>query len=217
MLVDSAYILPSNYLHLKDAALEKQRNLNELESSILNSFFELDNKVNDKRINKIIDDNEKKLSGLEAKINEGTEKKIKENQVSYIQIIGLYASIITFVLGSISIIPKFEYAYTNILIFMLMFASCLCLFVFLLKTLFDSSNKNRYELSSQDYFAFLLFLVVFLGSICIISVNRKNDKNFKMTITKGKSLNDSTYIDTTEVTIIKSNYIPPKEEKDKIK
>jgi len=100
---------------------------------------------------------------------------------------------------------------------MFVFASCLCLFVFLLKTLFDSSDKDKPEISIRESFFFLLFLIVFIGSLCIININRKNDKDFKMTVTKGKTVNDSSIIDTSEITIIKSNYIPPKEKDDKSK
>jgi len=210
LFIDSSYILPSKYEHLKECITNDVNKFRNEEFSFFNSISSNYYKSYEKRNSELIkdykDESEKSITN-----------KLKDNQISYVQIIGLYASIITFVLGSISVVPKFEYAYTNILIFMLMFASCLCLFVFLLKTLFDTSSEKKSQLSLQEFSFFTIFLVVFLGSICMISVNRKNEKNFKMTITKGKSLNDSSYIDTTEITTIRSNYIPPKEEKDKSK
>jgi hypothetical protein len=194
IFADSAYVLPSNYKSLYKCIRGKHI------SRIRNLEFEFYNAVNNEQNNKNKNEIQRKLEEYKLKNKEDLDnsikdnkvnfdKLIKDNQINAIQLVGLYAGFITFVLGSIKIVPEFITSKSDILLFLLVFASSLCLFVFLIRFLFDqdTSPKNWKELIGyyketvgenttkrfhKNIVAIVFFVITFLGSLSILFIEK---------------------------------------------
>lgn len=136
LICDSSYVLPSNYdflLKTIEYDIEKLRN----EDFLIRGAISI----------RVLQDYENKL-----------DDKVKENQINAIQIIGLYAIIITFILGSINIVSKINaLSYRVIYNLFFVFTSCMLLFLFMLRTIVQKSDKfksffNKLGLSFKNHF-----------------------------------------------------------------
>lgn len=210
LLVDSGYVLPANYDFL----------LRENDSEIFTAKI-----AETKAIEKIRNIQSlgfvKTIEKKEKDIVENVERKVKEQQYGIIQIIGLYASFITFVLGSVSIFPRLERSYSAMLLFMFVFATCISLFVLLLKIVFKSENKISFsDLLPSDkgvsiYSIYGAFLFVLLSFSCIgiyllrdkkpPVINTKEMVENKKIIIEKDSLG-SIHYDTITTSVIKEYY-----------
>jgi hypothetical protein len=201
VLMDSAYVLPSNYEVLL-RKIEIETNRLQAKDYLFRS-----------EISRLI------LENYEDKLDD----KVKDNQINTIQLIGLYAGFITFILGSISIVPKFEYNYANVLVFMFVFASCLALFALLLKLLFKKREYISYyffkeRTVSNTKFGGFFFLSIFIISILLIKNFIGDDHRFnsnKNTVTIKFDKNNDTLEITKDSTHTNSNYMLKEEEKKK--
>lgn len=145
IFLDSSYILPSNY----DYVLKKKEEENLEFNRYLFLCTDQIHYAQENQIQNIVQAESSKLTIEFDNREKKFDDKVKDSQLNAIQLIGLYAGLITFVLGSVSIIPKFERSYTAILLFLFVFASCLSIFVALLRLIF---NKDNEYLSFSDIF-----------------------------------------------------------------
>lgn len=225
IFLDSSYILPANYEHLYKCIRADI-------SLVRNSEFEFYNTISRNYYN-----------SFEEKNKIEFDKTIKENQVNAIQVIGLYAGFITFVLGSISIIPKFEVSYVNLLLFLLVFSTSLCLFVFMLRVLISNKDETYNSITEiigvyrkrddtgkeiiyykREPFVFAFFFILLSTSLFMLWINRQSDhKYLKKSLKKDYSIkakidslrkNIKDTIHYSE-TIEESNYLPKQEDKSK--
>ncbi len=111
VFIDSSYILPSDYT-----------NLNKLKNSLTTEFSRLTTTIHIK---------------IATQRESSFESKLKENQFQIIQVIGLYAAIITFILTSLSSASKFQFSKIELLMFMIVFVFCISIFVLLLRAIFS--------------------------------------------------------------------------------
>lgn len=142
LFLDSSYVLPSNYSYLKFNMEELIRNINNENSQI--------------------------LSSLEVFFSRNVEKsldvKIKENQFNAIQTLSVYAIIITFILGSISALPKFEQGIKVLPYFMLLLGFILGFFILCIRFLFINEQfilgfgKGR-KLKIPRFLVYSIFLI----------------------------------------------------------
>lgn len=138
---DSGYILPSDYSSLIlecDKLLIEVRNV---DITIHNFYYKFQEKI--------------------------FEQKIKENQFQTITVIGLYAAIITFILGSLSSATRFQFSKVEFFMFMVVFAFCISLFVLLLRLLFAKPQKLLVVYLSS-------FLLLIATIYSITSLNSKH-------------------------------------------
>lgn len=234
LTIDSSYILPSNYDILEKALIDDISNLSindfsfrgKVSVKILDTY---DSRLKEE-VNKVLElknDTEKSVKEILKDVlkenNNEFNSKVKDSQMNAIQYLGLYAGIITFVLSSVSIVPKFDYSYTNILLFMFTFACCLCLFVFLLRFLFVESSRTfpwffwMKNVSVRNVMAFSLFSFLLLISSIWIKYNRNTvDTKFNNTISTKIFQKDTSnnVCNDTIINIIetKGNYFPKLEE-----
>ena len=167
IFLDSSYILPSNY-----------------ETFLSN--------INDTRVE--FDSIETEILRYAAKLEMATQKdvydkkfdeKAKENQYNAVQMIGLYAAIITFVLGSAVVITKLPPTEV-VLEFLFVYAGALGFFVLLLRLIFlpikitrdafdiskgfrkNFKNSIRYWLSSLNWPVAIYYVIIIVISIVLI-------------------------------------------------
>jgi hypothetical protein len=178
LFLDSTYILPSNYEFINNEIENYDFKIRNNQSLIFQKLLFNKNKTTNA-------DLDKKFADERDKNQKDIDDKLKQNQLNTIQVIGLYASFITFVLGSVSIIPKFEKSTAVILLFLLVFAAALTFFVFLLRLIISNSNdkvrlfgvKNK---TGKWLFntptAFMYFSIILIIIICITFYNIKDHK-----------------------------------------
>lgn len=137
IFLDSSHILPSNYSYIK---AQKEKENIEFNKYYFLCVDEI-HSIQEDRIEKIIKSESEKFTTTFDEKETAFEGKIKDNQLNAIQLIGLYAGMITFVLGSVSLIPKFEKSYISILLFLFVFICGLSIFVALLRIIFNKDNE----------------------------------------------------------------------------
>lgn len=156
IFLDSGYVLPTNYEVLKSEEERARMKIYDIESLIFHKIMI------------------KQFSNQLDKV----DLKIKENQVNATQIIGLYAGFVTFTLGSVSIIPKFEGSISAIFAFLFVFATGLGVFALLLRGLIRPKNdminfrkmansKDGFEINSSMVMS-ILVLLLFLVSLFLV-------------------------------------------------
>ncbi len=169
-----------------------------------------------------------KVDKVEDGIKKTFDDKIKESQINAIQIVALYAGFITFILSTVSIIPKFEHSYKNMFLFLLIFSSCICMFIFLIRFIFGPNITRKefffgiYEdgLVEKKYLPKELlftisFFIVFLLPIALMKCDRENDSDFRLETTEMTTHIDKNGKDSVVIKDVhsNSNYVPPKEDK----
>lgn len=114
LFLDSSYILPSNYSFLKFDMEERVRNINNINSQILSSLEVF----------------------LTRNVEKALDSKVKENQFNAIQTLSVYAIIITYILGSITALPKFDGGLKVLPYFLILVGLMLGFFVLCIRFLF---------------------------------------------------------------------------------
>lgn len=138
IFIDSSYILPSDY-----------SNLLKIKSEISSEISRISTAIHLK---------------IATQRESLFESKLKENQFQIIQVIGLYAAIITFILTSLSTASKFQFSKIELLMFMIVFVFCISVFVLLLRAIFSGIVK-------VTIFAIFSAILLFLSIWSIFSLN----------------------------------------------
>ena len=145
IFLDSSFIFPVDYAEKEKRLWECLQNFIENRTILYNSMLGL------------------KVKKIEASIDEfkttstRIENKLDSQFSNHVQLLAVFAAIIAYVIGSISIIPKLP-DIKSIIVFMLSFSFALSCFVLLIRTLIKEDLKKIYS-------TFLTFLVLLF--ICI--------------------------------------------------
>jgi len=136
VFLDSSYILPSNYDYV--SKLNQQDDLEFNKQYFI--FSDLIHSAQEKKIENLLEGKSKKF-----------EDKLKEGQSNVIQVIGLYAGLITFILGSFSVVYRFEFNKEELLVFIFVFTACISIFIILLKLVFNPEVVNVLDVFSPIF------------------------------------------------------------------
>lgn len=246
IFLDSAYVLPSNYDFLykciRGRYISKIRNFEFALNNVINKSYSINSESRlQKKLKESSKHNKESLDEFKIKSKEEFDKLFKENQITSIQIIALYASFITFVLGSISIVPKFEVSYRNLLLFMLVFSTSLCLFLFMLRILISNkdekynnfgeifgvyntesnSNNSKYYFK-RELIVFIFFVTLLFFTLFLLWKNRQSDNKYiRKSVNKNYIIKPKKDVLRKEMrdtihyfeTIEESNFLPKSDEK----
>ncbi|MEI6349150.1 MAG: hypothetical protein WCP69_14475 [Bacteroidota bacterium] len=170
VFLDSAYILPINY--------KKKRNeLIIFKTSLQDSSQYISEKI----ANNAIKDLKNQINQAVKETKDVINSTEKNQAATFIQLLGIFAAIITFVLGSISIYPKLS-DINAIVFFMISFALSLILFVigiqYIINNIRDCEcNPNNKNIKSKKYsFNLITFCFLLLTILIYFLVKSKDSK-----------------------------------------
>lgn len=162
LFLDSSYVLPVNYARQKERYETLKQKVFYLE--LLSKRFQTINEElgNFTRLidDKLINENTRLTNTYNTKLIE-FDGKIRDASISGIQTLGIFASIISLVLGFFNILPKIDNIWI-VVFFMIGFSGCLIFFVHALARTIDYTNLEKSKLIKNYYLYTLIVLGLFL-------------------------------------------------------
>lgn len=110
------------------------------------------------------------------------EERVQKTEFTAVQLIGFFIGVVTFIVGSISVVPKFQYgdSFEVVVAFFICFAACILLFVLGLSALLnplrtENTDLIRYFKRELKFSAILFFciLILIIGVLNIYSITSK--------------------------------------------
>lgn len=172
LFLDSSYVLPINitrqrerYENLKQRLfyLKLLSNRFKFLTGELDEFKEIikqeKQKILQEKKSELDENFNKKIVDIDKKI----DKQIREQSISGVQTLGLFASVISLVLGFFNILPKIENMWL-IVFFMIAFSGCLVFFVHALGRVIDFQNLEK----SKTIKSYYLYTLIALGFFMLL-------------------------------------------------
>ncbi len=139
LFLDSNYVLPVNYLNIESDVLELELKYEHHKNMLIDLTVE----------------------GNLEKSKEELQSEVKQSTKQYISLLAMFATILSFVLGTVKIALEFK-TVEKIIVFMVGFASSLMIFSMMIEFTIVRSSKER-----TTYHYFLLFLSIALVAFCM--------------------------------------------------